>query len=135
MEYAVHAGWIRDEDTALAWLHGLSRRAVGTLDLPILARLYRGWRADDSAAVRGWTARLLASRETAESRAEERHLGRAALARILVELDLREAGDWSAELTTWATLFALAAARWQIGIVETLTGYAWAWTEGRCSRR
>ena len=41
LEYAVHAGWVHDEASTLDWLQGLSAHAIGTLDLPILLRLYR----------------------------------------------------------------------------------------------
>src|SRR5580658_2757934 len=70
LEYAVHAGWVHDEATALDWLQGLSHHAVGTLDLPILLRLHRAWSALDVAAVRYWSAQLIAARETSELRAE-----------------------------------------------------------------
>ncbi len=130
LEYAVHAGWVDDERTAEQWLHGLSRGAVGTLDLPVLARLHRAWRRADLDAVRRWSAELRAARESAELRAEERHLGRA-LARVLVELGIDEAAQWNDDRATWATLFSLAAVRWQIGEPETLAGYLWAWGENQ----
>jgi urease accessory protein len=130
LEYAVHAGWVSDELTARHWLDGLSRGAVGTLDLPVLARLHRAWRRDDIVAVERWSAELLAARESAELRAEERHLGRA-LARVLVELGIGEAAHWNDDRATWATLFSLAAVRWQIGQLETLMGYLWAWSENQ----
>lgn len=130
LEYAVHAGWVSDEQTARHWLRGLSSGAVGTLDLPLLARLHRAWRRDDLGAVERWSAQLLAARESAELRAEERHLGRA-LARVLVELGIGEAALWNDDRATWATLFSLAAARWQIGELETLAGYLWAWSENQ----
>jgi urease accessory protein len=130
MEYAVQAGWISDEDTTLQWLEGLSHHALGTLDLPILLRLHRSFSAGDAAAVRSWTAQLIASRETAELRAEERHLGRA-LARVLVELDIVDARPWLDADAAFATLFALAAARWHIGETESLSGYLWAWSENQ----
>jgi hypothetical protein len=91
LEYAVHAGWIRDEAGTLAWLEGLSSRAVGTLDLPILYRLQRAWQAGDLSAVDRWNAQLLASRETAELRAEDLHLG-GALARVLIQLEVPGGG-------------------------------------------
>ena len=130
LEYAVHAGWVTDECAAHHWIAGLSRGAVGTLDLPILARLHRAWGCEDLAAVEHWSAQLLAARESAELRAEERHLGRA-LARILIELGLAEAACWNDHRATWATLFSLAAVRWGIGEPETLSGYLWAWTENQ----
>src|ERR1700687_3221329 len=81
LEYAVHAGWVRDEATTLGWLQGLSLHGVGTLDLPLLLRLHRAWSAADMPAVRHWNAQLIAARETSELRAQELHLGRA-LARV-----------------------------------------------------
>jgi urease accessory protein len=130
LEYAVHAGWVRDETTTLHWLQGLTQASVGTLDLPILTRLHRGWQADDLAAIQQWTAVLLAARETAELRAEERHLGQA-LARILLELDVSEASRWTGHQTTLATLFGLAAVRWEIGAADALSGYLWSWSENQ----
>jgi urease accessory protein len=130
LEYAVEAGWVSDEDTTLQWLQGLSRHSLGTLDLPVLLRLHRSWRAADFAAVRYWTAHLIAARETAELRAEERHLGRA-LARVLVEMEIGEAQAWLDAEATFATLFALAAVHWHIGESESLSGYLWAWSENQ----
>ena len=130
LEYAVHAGWVSDEVTALQWLQGLSRHALGTLDLPILLRLHRGWAAADISAVRSWSAHLIAARETAELRAEERHLGRA-LARALVEMGVIEAGAWLDADAAFAALFGLAAVRWHIRETECLSGYLWAWSENQ----
>jgi urease accessory protein len=130
LEYAVHAGWVHDEATTLDWLQGLSHSALGTLDLPILLRLHRAWSKDDVAAVRHWSAQLIAARETSELRAEERHLGRA-LARVLVELAIGEAAEWQQAAPAFATLFSLAAVRWHIGAGDALAGYLWAWSENQ----
>jgi urease accessory protein len=130
LEYAVQAGWVRDEPTALEWLQGLARSGLGTLDLPILLRLHRAWSAPDSRAVHHWTAQLIASRETLEMRAEELHLGRA-LARVLVELEIGEAAEWQQAAPAFATLFSLAAVRWRIGARDALAGYLWAWSENQ----
>jgi urease accessory protein len=130
LEYAVHAGWVSDEATTFNWLQGLSRHAIGTLDLPILARLHRSWGVDDVAAVRYWTAQLIAARETVELRAEERHLG-LALSRVLTELDVQEAGEWGNASPAFATMFSLAAVRWHIAVSSALSGYIWAWSENQ----
>jgi urease accessory protein len=130
LEYAVHAGWVHDEASTLDWLAGLSRSALGTLDLPLLLRLHRAWRTSDIPAVRQWTAQLIAARETAELRAEELHLGRA-LARVLVELEIAEAAEWQQRAPAFATLFSLAAVRWHIGAGDALAGYLWAWSENQ----
>ena len=130
LEYAVHVGWIDDEASALAWLEGLSGRAVGTLDLPILYRLQHAWQRGNGAAVDRWNAELLAARETAELRAEDLHLG-GALARVLIELEVPGAREWTGRATAFATLFALAAAHWQIEPADTLRGYLWAWSDNQ----
>ena len=134
LEYAVHAGWVRDEATTFDWLDGLARSGVGTLDLPLLLRLHDAWNAEDPARVRHWTAQLIASRETAELRAEELHLGHA-LARVLPELGIAEAVPWRDAAPdarpAYATMFGLAAARWQVSPRSSLLGYLWAWSENQ----
>jgi urease accessory protein len=130
LEYAVHAGWVHDEPTTLEWLQGVSHSGLGTLDLPILLRLHRAWSAPDMSAVRHWNAQLIASRETSELRAEELHLGHA-LARVLIELEIGEAGDWQHSASAFATLFSLAAVRWHIEAGDALRGYLWAWSENQ----
>jgi len=130
LEYAVGESWVFDEESTYEWLQGISAHAVASLDLPLLLRLYRAWDTNDEVKIRQWTARLIASRETQESRGEELHLGHA-LACILVELDVPAAERWEKAKSAFATLFALAAVRWSISERETLSGYLWAWTENQ----
>ena len=73
---------------------------------------------------------MIAARETAELRAEERHLG-SALARALVEMGVSEAGAWLDADAAFAALFGLAAVRWHIRETECLSGYLWAWSENQ----
>jgi len=130
LEHAVQAGWVRDESSTYDWLHGLLHHAVGTLDLPILLRLYHAWRVDDAAAVVFWNAQLVAARETAELRAEELHLGRA-LARVLASLEVAPASAWLEAAAAFCTMFSLAAVRWDIPAGDALCGYLWSWTENQ----
>jgi urease accessory protein len=131
LEYAVEAGWIRDEKSAFEWISGIMRHAIGTLDVPILLNLHDAWGRSDMPSVTRWSRRLIAARETAELRLEDRHMG-TALAKILAELGMDEAGAWiSNPDAAFATLFALAASRWGIGADEAAWGYLWAWTENQ----
>jgi urease accessory protein len=130
LEYAVQAGWVSDEASTWDWLQGLLRLSVGTLDLPLLARLHAAWSAADRTAVNDWNAQLIAARESAELRAEERHLG-SSLARVLLELEVDDARDWQQRDPAFATLFSLAAVRWQVAVGPTLAGYGWAWSENQ----
>ncbi|HRE55115.1 MAG TPA: urease accessory protein UreF, partial [Candidatus Competibacter sp.] len=131
LESAVERGWVRDEAGAGDWIFGLLDHNLRRLDLPIFARLYRGWRDSDAEAVKRWNARLHASREAAELQREDRQLG-AALARLLTDLGLAEAAPWrNAPQVCFAALFALAAARWDIPLPQAATGYAWTWAENQ----
>jgi urease accessory protein len=130
LEYAVHAGWVHDEASTLDWLEGLSQHSLGTLDVPILLRLYRAWESADAAALQDWNAQLIAARETHELREEERHLGRA-LARVLATLGIDEARVWIDADPTFSAMFSLAAVRWHIPDHDALSGYLWAWCENQ----
>ena len=131
LEYAAQAGWVRDESSALAWIHGIAAHSVGTLDLPLLLRMHAAWCDDDAAAAHRWSAMLLASRESAEQRAEERHLGRS-LAKVLCTQGIDEAAGWTTDIdASHACLFALAAARWSIGAHEAAQACLWAWCENQ----
>ncbi len=135
LEYAVEAGWVRDEAGALEWIGGIAGASLATLDLPVLARLHAAWLRDDGAQVRRWNAFLIASRETAELRAEDRHLGDALL-RVLAELGLdpeisRTGVKKLSCGVAHATSFAFACARWNIDAIAMSQTYAWAWTENQ----
>jgi len=130
LEYAISASWVFDEESTFDWLQGIARRGVGSLDLPILLRLHRAWLRGEENQICRWTVRLIASRETKELRTEDLHLGRA-LARILAGLGMVEAQAWEQANPAFATLFALASARWNISEREGLCGYLWSWSENQ----
>jgi urease accessory protein len=129
LEQTVAEGWVTDEAEAAAWLLGLLESSFATLDLPVLARLIAAWRNGDVASVERWSAWLAACRPTREIRAEDRQLG-AALARVLVALDLEEAAPWTTRTyVTHAAMFALAAVRFEVPIEAALAGHAFSWAE------
>lgn len=132
LEGAVEAGWIADHTDLADWLAGVLAGPYAHQELPVLARLHAAWTAGDEPAVVRWNAWLAATRETAELRAEDRALGRA-LARLLATLDLPEATPWAGEAsrTCFATLYALAAARWGVPAPAALQALAWAWVENQ----
>jgi urease accessory protein len=130
LEYAVEAAWVRDERDTQEWIAGLAKNALGTLDLPVLARLHAAWTADDLVAVRRWSAFLIAARETEELRAEDRHTGDA-LRKILVELGVFNQSSDRVQGLGYAAMFALACARWSVPVPQMLQAYAWAWAENQ----
>ena len=130
LETAVDQGWLTSADAVRDWLDGLLEHNLAALDLPVLLRLHHAAVAGEYAALAEWNRYLLASRESAELRAEDVHLGQA-LWRLLDGLGiaphpLRPEGDLSL-----AAAFAIAGAVWQIGPAPLLTGYAWCWLENQ----
>jgi urease accessory protein len=131
LEYAVQAGWVHDEASTLQWISGVAQHGVGALDLPLLLRMHAAWFSNDVIDARGWSAYLLASRETEELRAEERHMGRS-LAKVLVSLQIDKAAEWARDIdASYACLFALAASHWQLTAIQAATAYTWAWCENQ----
>lgn len=131
LERAVDDGWVNDLQQTEEWIAGILEQCLLRVDLPIAARLYDAWSEQDEKAVENWSITLLAWRETAELRAEDRQTGQA-LARLLANMDLSEAGSWQRkDDTTLAAMFALAAVKWQIPKKEMLAGYVWGWLENQ----
>jgi urease accessory protein len=126
LESAVDAGWVHDAASAETWIDGLAGHAMASLDLPVLCRAYAARQAADDAALRGWNDWLVAARETAELRAEERHLG-AALAKVLHEIRVPiPAGTYG-----YVAMFACACVHWSIELPQALQTYAWVWLENQ----
>jgi len=129
MEWAVEAGWVNDSDSLRDWLRDQLNTSLSYWDLPLLIRLYRASEADDQTALSHWTDTLLAGRETAELRQEERDRGRAFYS-LLDKLGMLTPDDQRHTIAACQlTGFALAAQRWGIPLSDTLTGYAWSWLE------
>ena len=131
MESAVADGWIRNSEDCRDWLMGLMQAALSFTDLPILARLYQAWEEHDETQVLTWSRTLLAYRETAELRLEDRQCGQA-LVRLLVSLCFADMQAWTRHPdTTLALAFSFAAVRWRITVEQTLAGYLWSWLENQ----
>ena len=131
LEYAVDCGWIENEQAAQEWICGQLQHNLCTLDIPVLSRLYHAWQNQDIDDIHYWNRFLLASRESSELRTEDVHLG-AALSQLLPQLEIKEALDWQTpQQCSYANMFTLAAARWEIPLVDTAQGYLWAWAENQ----
>lgn len=129
LEYAVERGWVSDESSAADWIEGLLAYSLGCLDLPVFARLYNAHATADAHSLQRWNAFLIAARETRELRAEDRHMG-AALAKLLLQHELRFA-DCGIDAPSYATVFAFACHRWQVGKADALASFAWIWAENQ----
>ena len=127
LEAAVEAGIVRDAASAERWIGDVLAHSVACMEAPVLLRLYAAWQKGDAAAVARWNERFLASRETAELRAETVQMGYS-LARLAGELGL---GEIALEEIAYPTAFSFAAERWEIDPQAALEGYLWAWLENQ----
>ena len=82
LEHAVHAGWVHDEASALAWIAGILRFGLSTLDAPIVYRIHQAMSASEHDLVEHWNDYLAATRESAELALEDTQMG-GALLRVL----------------------------------------------------
>lgn len=130
LEWAVEAGWVKGAEGFRAWQREQLHDTLGHLDWPLLQRLYGACRAQDDEAFARWSAFLLANRETAELRLEERQRGKA-LARLLDGWQLCQAPAWraSVELSQLGGM-AWLAAHWDIPLRQLALGHGFAWLEG-----
>ena len=58
LEWAVEIGWVKSADDFSDWQIQQMEQNFYTVDLPLLARLYRACEQDDLAAARRWSAYL-----------------------------------------------------------------------------
>jgi urease accessory protein len=133
LESAVEAGWVGDPAQAEAWIRGQLRHTVTTLEVPLLVRLVAAFGHSDQAAALRWSGLLLAMRDTAELRAQERALA-GAWAVLLGELGVPGAAAWSdCPQRTALALYALAVAHYGIDVDAAARAWLWAWLEAQVS--
>ncbi len=132
LEWAVEAGVVRDQKTAKQWIAGLLEQGIGRFEAPLTACLQRAWAAGETGDIERLNGEFLASRESAELRAETVQMGYS-LRRLLHELEdfpLPPAFDALPEVA-FPTGWALAAAVWEIPLADSLAAYLWSWCENQ----
>ena len=134
LEYAVEAGIVRDEATAARWIEDVLRFSVSTFDAPCLLAMMEAVHAGDANGLAHWNAWYLASRESAELRAETVQLGHS-LVRVLTQLpDMPSSLVRSAQALTepsYPCAWACAAYAFDLPKAAALAAYLWAWLENQ----
>ncbi|GAB2837666.1 urease accessory protein UreF [Pseudoduganella ginsengisoli] len=134
LEAAMEAGLVHDAATARAWIACQLHDVVVQWDAPVCWRLMHAFERRDSGAVAAWSERYLASRDTAELRAESLQMGYS-LARLVAELGI--ADDAIAAMlppdaaTTLPVAYACAVAALAIPPEEALLAMLFAWAENQ----
>jgi urease accessory protein len=129
LEAAIERGIVRDEASALAWIDDVLALCVATMEAPLFLRLYDSWIRDDAEDAQHWNAVFLASRESAELRAETVQMGYS-LARLLTELvEAHPFGRWGE--IAFPAVFSYIAVRWKLDRGDALIAYLWSWLENQ----
>ena len=126
LEWAIEAGTVKDEATALIWIGDQLEWNLGRYEAPLLARMMAAWMAGDEARLAEFDAQYLASRETAELRAETLQMGHS-LHKLIGELHEHAVPPSLTFCAVWASL----AAAWNIAPAEALTAWLWSWAENQ----
>lgn len=120
LEAAAEAGIVKDAATAAQWIGDVLEHSIARMEAPMLLRFF----SEDFA---GTNEQFLATRETAELRAETVQMGYS-LKRLLQDLGL---GEVPLEEPSFPACFAFAAKYWKIEPRAALQAYLWAWIENQ----
>ena len=134
LESAIEAGIVHDAVSAQSWIADVLELSIARMEAPLLLRLQCAWTVKDFAAVEYWNALFLASRESAELRAETVQMGYS-LTRLLSELHEANADSYTQlqaiDEPAFPTAYACAAAQWRIEPAAALIAYVWSWLENQ----
>jgi urease accessory protein len=118
LETAVEAGVVHDAASAEAWIADALAFPMGRCEAPLLWRMMQGEALNDY---------FLATRETAELRAETLQMGQS-LAKLIDDLGL---GRISQDEPAFPAAFAFAVERMNLDRREALVAYLWSWLENQ----
>lgn len=131
LEWAVESGAVRNEGDALGWIGDCLEQGVARFEAVYLAHMLAAWNDNAISRLEEMDAEFIASRETAELRAETLQMGYS-LIKLLKDLpDFSIAGLAEFETPSFPLAWSCAAARWGIPPGEAVAGYLWAWVENQ----
>lgn len=134
LEAAMEQGYVHDEASARAWIVDMLETVVARFEAPLTWRLLQAFAAGDADAVTHWTRLFLASRDSAEFRAETVQMGYS-LGKLLPELRpdasaLLDILSTQRELP-FPTAFAAAAVALAVPPEQALLGLLFSWAENQ----
>jgi urease accessory protein len=133
LESAVDAGVVHDGASAAEWLVDQLHLGLARADLPLVAAAHAAWTTHDAARIANLNRWMLATRETAELRAQNEQMGRSMLEW------LRQRGDDPRVATlaalepapTWPLAFALATVHTGAEARDALLAFGFSWAENQ----
>lgn len=139
LESAIDVGIVKNEAGALAWIADTLRLSVACLEAPVFCRLYAAWASSNMATMQRWSGFFLASRDTAEFRAETVQMGYS-LAKLLAELLPEHAlapslaaasGSAGASNLPYPAAMAAAGVMLETPLEAALHAYLFSWAENQ----
>lgn len=132
LEAGVDAGLTATESGVSDWLSDQLALSLGRADLPLLAQAIPAWRSNSVARVQELTQWLLATRESAEFRAQTEQMGRSLVEWLRLQhpdVDTAFAGI----APTYPVAFAFAASRVPASVPDCCLAFAFGWAENMVS--
>ena len=123
LEAAIEAGYVKDAETAQQWIGDVLELSVARMEAPVLRAMIGEMSAARRQALNDF---FVATRETAELRAETLQMGQA-LSRLLGDLGI----PVPIKEPAFPTAFALAVRHWKIEPHEAMVAYLWSWLENQ----
>jgi len=118
LEAAIEAGIVRDAPTAQQWISDVLEFSVAPMDGAVVLSMMNDENRNDL---------YLASRETAELRAETLQMGYS-LCRLLEQLGMEDVPQGE---VAFPIAFAFAARNWGIAAEDAVQAYLWSWLENQ----
>lgn len=131
LEWVVEAGTVGNEQDARQWIGDCLEHGVARCEAIYLGHMLAAWNVCDTARLAQLDAEFIASRETAELRAESLQMGHS-MAKLLHDLaDFPTAALAEFTPCSFPLAWSCAAAHWQIPAKEAIAAYLWAWLENQ----
>jgi urease accessory protein len=127
LEAAVDQGFVRDEQTAAAWLVEQLHLTLSRSDLAVMAQAIAAWRARDEPRIAQLNAWVLQTRETSELRQQAEQMGRS-LVEWLKSVQPEQAARVREPLT-YPVACALAISGIGAPVRQALLTLAFGWAE------
>ncbi len=129
LEAALEAGLVTDAASGRAWIARHLHEVMATWEAPLLWRLMQAHASGDAAALARWSERFLASRDSAEIRAETVQMG-FSLTRLLAELELAPAPAPGVDVAL-PVAYASAVHALAIDPADALLAQLFSWAENQ----
>ncbi len=131
LEWAAEAGTVKDEATALAWIGDCLEFGIARFEAVYLAHMLAAWTQCDTSRLTQLDEEFIASRESAELRAETAQMGYS-LARLLTDLGVFPTASLAVfSQPSFPLAWSCAASAWSVPVQDAVAGYLWAWAENQ----